>query len=400
MRYIKPDYYENFACTADKCPDTCCAGWQIVIDEDSYRKYMDIGGDFGRRMQESLDPWEMSFRQCNGRCAFLNENNLCDLILEKGSEYLCETCARYPRHVEEFDGVREYSLSLSCPVAAELILKQKGLWQFLEEEDEQEEPLAEEFEDFDYAMFGVLEETRSVFWKILEQQMPLRERLLLLVDLASRFQELVDAGECLSGYELLEHYVNTLQDSPELLLMRAGDGLAGTYMECLLRQEGPDFHKALEQGLEMLWHLERLRPEWTEVLAQCRVNLLPCGGEGHDFLRKEFYASFNERELQELENYRENIIIFFIYTYFCGAVYDDMIFSKVALAVFSAVFWEETVMCRWFLADKILEKADFVRLAYAYAREVEHSDENLIGVEEWLMDKYEPVKEENKFETD
>ena len=30
MLYIVPDYYEEFACMADRCEDTCCAGWKIM----------------------------------------------------------------------------------------------------------------------------------------------------------------------------------------------------------------------------------------------------------------------------------------------------------------------------------------------------------------------------------
>lgn len=35
MIYTYPDYYKKFNCIADKCPDTCCGKWQIVIDDDS-----------------------------------------------------------------------------------------------------------------------------------------------------------------------------------------------------------------------------------------------------------------------------------------------------------------------------------------------------------------------------
>ncbi|MBQ7926140.1 MAG: flagellin lysine-N-methylase [Lachnospiraceae bacterium] len=398
MRYVKPDYYDDFSCVADKCPDTCCEGWQIVIDEDSYKKYLELDGDFGKRMKESLEPGEMSFCQCAGRCAFLNENNLCDLILEKGPEYLCETCARYPRHIEEFDGLREYSLSLSCPVAAQMILGQKGLWNLLEEEDEQEDPLAEEFEEFDYALFGVLEETRAVFWQILGLKLPLKDRLRILVELSGDMQKLVDEGECLTGYELLEEYTAALKN-PAALAKRARIRLAGTYMGRLLSPEGAVFNEALEQGLGLMEDLERLRPQWTQVLEQCREQLISFDGGKYKELRNAFDAFMGEGKAT-LESYQENIVSFFLYTYFCGAVYDDMVFSKVALAVFSAVFFENAVMCSWNIADKTIEKADWVRLAYCYAREVEHSDENLIRVEEWLMEKYEPVKEENDFETD
>ncbi len=43
MRYRRPHYYEQFSCIAGVCPDTCCAGWQIVIDEEAPKKcYVDI----------------------------------------------------------------------------------------------------------------------------------------------------------------------------------------------------------------------------------------------------------------------------------------------------------------------------------------------------------------------
>ena len=39
MLYVIPDYYKEFKCVADQCEDTCCAGWQIVIDRRSMIRY-------------------------------------------------------------------------------------------------------------------------------------------------------------------------------------------------------------------------------------------------------------------------------------------------------------------------------------------------------------------------
>ena len=66
------------------------------------------------------------FFQYGSRSAFLNEEDLCDIQKELGESYLCDTCKMYPRHVEEYEGLREYSLSLSCPKAAEMILENKN----------------------------------------------------------------------------------------------------------------------------------------------------------------------------------------------------------------------------------------------------------------------------------
>lgn len=42
MRYLKPHYYDKFVCTAGDCPDSCCAGWQIMIDETSLERVKSV----------------------------------------------------------------------------------------------------------------------------------------------------------------------------------------------------------------------------------------------------------------------------------------------------------------------------------------------------------------------
>ena len=57
MRYVKPHFYDSFVCTAGDCPDTCCAGWQIMIDEESLERYENEPGEFGKILRNSID-WE------------------------------------------------------------------------------------------------------------------------------------------------------------------------------------------------------------------------------------------------------------------------------------------------------------------------------------------------------
>ena len=92
MRYLKPDYFEDFKCIAGECPDTCCAGWQIMIDEESLDYYGEVHGTFGKRLRDSIDWQEGAFYQCEKRCAFLNEKDLCDIYTELGEGALCNTC--------------------------------------------------------------------------------------------------------------------------------------------------------------------------------------------------------------------------------------------------------------------------------------------------------------------
>ena len=77
MLYIRPDYYNKFKCTADKCEATCCAGWQIVIDDASLERYEKEQSAYGDVLRERIDWVEGVFKQdsCK-RCAFLNPDNL------------------------------------------------------------------------------------------------------------------------------------------------------------------------------------------------------------------------------------------------------------------------------------------------------------------------------------
>ena len=78
MEITRPDYYKEFSCIAGACPDTCCAGWQIVIDDKSLKKYKRVKGTFRNRLHNDIDWKEKVFRQYEKRCAFLNEDSLCD----------------------------------------------------------------------------------------------------------------------------------------------------------------------------------------------------------------------------------------------------------------------------------------------------------------------------------
>lgn len=49
-----PEYYERFRCIGGACPDTCCAGWEVDVDEASAMYYQGIKGAFGDRLRKAL----------------------------------------------------------------------------------------------------------------------------------------------------------------------------------------------------------------------------------------------------------------------------------------------------------------------------------------------------------
>ena len=92
MLYTIPDYYHEFTCVAGKCEDTCCAGWQSVVDDASLENYKNETGTFAERLKESVNWEEGTFKQDKDRrCAFLNQSNLCDMYHDQGEERLSRT---------------------------------------------------------------------------------------------------------------------------------------------------------------------------------------------------------------------------------------------------------------------------------------------------------------------
>lgn len=366
MQYRKPQYYDTFACVADKCPDTCCAGWQIMIDEDSLERYGEVEGGFGVRLLNSIDWSEGSFEQCNKRCSFLNEENLCDIYRELGADALCDTCRMYPRHVEEFENLRELSLSLSCPIAARMILGCKEPVKFTEETDELEE-CEEDYEDFDFLLFARLEEARNLLFKITkDRSRSISQRMFFLLKLSELFQKALDEGSLFS-LDLNGEYASLMSGAC-----------------CTKESVTPETMVSKKKKmLKDLQKLEVLREEWRESLKELEKNLNTKEAESYAQKRAAFSAYTEEKfGKEQWEIYKEQLLMFFLYTYFCGAVYDDMVYTKTVLAVFSVGWIEEVIFAKWLKNGKNIEFQDVVTAAYQYAREIEHSDENLIMLEE------------------
>ena len=366
MQITKPDYYKEFSCIAGDCPDTCCAGWQIMIDEKSLRKYSRIKGDFRPRLHNGIAWKNSTFRQYHRRCEFLNENNLCDIYSEAGKDMLCHTCRTYPRHIEEIEGLREISLSLSCPEAARILLGMKHKVQFLTTEKEMPE---ETYEEFDYLLFTALMDTRDYFLEIIQnRRIPMSLRLCKLLACAHDFQLCYDKNELYKWENLRNRHLSS--GFGEDFLSRVQN-----------RKNHEDNCHALITRMwkTILPEMEVLSPGWHEFLGE-RLLYLYTGGELPYRQRlASFYRANPDWEIQ-----MEQLLVYWIFTYFCGAVYDGEIFAKVKMAVISTLFIRDLAAGRFTENQGHLSFTELVTTCYRFSRELEHSDPNLNKMEELL----------------
>lgn len=334
-----PSFYKTFQCIADKCEHSCCIGWEIDIDEDSFDYYKSIPGSFGKRLAEqtTTEDGEHSFiLQENGWCPFLNKQKLCDIYSELGEEALCEVCTEYPRFTIEYGNVREIALSFSCEEVGRILFSDEGkmhyedvrmpdAWQE-EDFDENDEPFEEDMEEF----CSHLEEYRSQAIAILQN----REKRM-----DDRIKEyLIFCGK-------LQKVVQDPEEQPRK---------AEEYWQ---------------RRMDVFDELENVNDEWIAVKTQVR----------------RFFAEHSYKET--LEEYRqsdcyneiwyEHIMVYFTYRYFMRAWYDGNLLAKAQFAVVGFLVIRDMDLVRYYSNGRKFTLADRIAVARIFSREVEHSEETL-----------------------
>ncbi len=184
--------FQSFQCIAGACPDTCCAGWEVDLDDDTVRRYRPIPGPLGEEIRSAIcqeDEYTF-FRLKDGQCPFLNKEKLCRLILGLGEDVLSVTCREHPRFWEEYGARRETCLSISCPEAARLLLEEP-----LELcEKETDDPVTEDPE-LDSEFFHQLLIFRQALFALTRSRRSLADQLSLALDAAENGITLPMEGE-------------------------------------------------------------------------------------------------------------------------------------------------------------------------------------------------------------
>lgn len=137
----KVEFYDAFNCTADRCSFTCCEGWEIIVDQDTYSKWKSNPdqADYICKNVKKKKNGNTTERYIKMgpqmRCLFLNEKKLCNLVIQYGESYLSSTCKAFPRQESNFGKLKEYSLSCACPAVIDIINELDGKIKFLSEKE-------------------------------------------------------------------------------------------------------------------------------------------------------------------------------------------------------------------------------------------------------------------------
>jgi lysine-N-methylase len=320
-----PNYAESFRCIGPACEDTCCQGWTVLIDRDTYEKYQTIpAGPLRSRIDDAIESApeqkDGSPRGCVARiktapgcaCPMLTTEKLCSIQLELGEAYLSHTCATYPRIVRPVGGIDEKALALSCPEAARLVLLNPRLMEMDRFEphrpsfaERAASPMAADDPGEDAACLpeGFWPIRRAVLALVKNRAYPLWQRLFLLGVFCRRLDSIA-AGELRRS--IPEFLLDFEASVVSATLQTALDALPvdrAAQLDVVLRLAG------------MLLHRSNVRPRFAECINAFTRGIGNGPGATLESLTSHFalahdrfFAPFFARQPYILENYLVNAI--------------------------------------------------------------------------------------------
>ena len=433
MEYRTVSYYNEFKCIGGVCEDSCCDNWEIDIDDVSLKLYMSQKGEFGRRMKSCTRVKDKQFILNGIRCPFHNDEDLCDIYIEMGEEALCQTCTNFPRHIEEFDELKEVSLTMSCPEASRIMLAKKDKMTFSCKEGKDRDYGLKEMKSvsrfafwkrghenkLDKPLFDKLFTARELIYEILQDRTkPVSARAVCVLLLAKELQECIDKvsrrdyGK-IEAYvkmdDIIEKYQSELskkgtnekhrakpseKDTNEKYRTESlkNDTFENCHDEILKNDElkkrnGEVSRDGYNKPIEEKKHGSDDKPggfmsqilnmyEGLENIKPEWKNILLLG-EQHSRTEKcrqditDFLTYYKDKEYEF-----EHILVYYIFNYFLGASYDHDILTKVKFAVISYLVILHLDVARWLESDRTFTYEDQVVVAHAYSKEVEHSYNN------------------------
>jgi lysine-N-methylase len=346
MRYVYPDYYKKFKCVGGECIDTCCAGWQVDVDDNSACMYKAMPMPIGKKLRERLRGsdggyyFELAPKK---RCPFLNDSNLCDIILALGEGGLCVTCTEYPRFYADTPIYEQVDLTLSCPEAAEIFFSTEEpiryITEDIDDEDREDDGIFGEdpFGDEDAEM------DEQAFEEEIENSDMDKEKEALL----------------LSVLEMRDRDIAIMQERKLDLLERWKQALHFTVTE-----------EDDENILRNIATMEVVNPLWTEFMDSINENL--------EEVQKRVHQMLEDRD-DFLTNSLERFSTYLLFRYLIDIYYHDNSertyrFIGRDLRILLLLLAESTLGTEGKIT---ISRQTLVLRARIFSRQIEHSDTNV-----------------------
>lgn len=350
MEHYEISFYKEFSCVMGACPNTCCRGWRIVFDEETYRRYLSEPGRTGKRLRAAIRKIDedVYFRDCLGHCSFYEKSGLCNLQRTVGTDYMPEVCRVFPRFRQHYGAFAEETLFLSCPEAARLFLEHVDELTFVKSAREIDfEPWGTN-EDGAYLewLCGLRKEMTGALWDEGRSRAQIFGQLL---ETAREVQKL-----CIDGKELppASALIKKHENAPERLIDAATTDRLMT---------GGFYHSRLKRVSPRLYALCRLYFRTFDRLSA------PQAGERADGLR----AMLHEN-LPWLEHVLRGYSVYYLQMVLLE-VYEDYSFLKKLACGWMHAHMLELLLALHFAQTRRLTRDELALLLSVYERRGRHN---------------------------
>ena len=226
MKLYAPKYYEEFKCIADKCTNSCCVGWEIDVEGNTYKKYKKSKCQYAKKVLESIENSDTPHFKLtkDERCPHLDERGLCKIIINMGKDYLCDICREHPRFYNYTNYGYEVGLGMSCPEACRIILNSDDYDEFV--------LVSHSDGDIEVIEFDSLLERDKIYRILKNKELSLDEKLKAICNEYEIDLGAVDINEylsCINSLEYLNDSHRSLFSAFSLNIKR--DELSHKYLE-------------------------------------------------------------------------------------------------------------------------------------------------------------------------
>lgn len=374
MKILQPFYYDDFKCIANKCKDNCCIGWKVTIEKEIFVKYRKIKGEFGRDLNANIkrnrtSKDESSYGQMilteENRCYFLNSDNLCNMYINKGPNYLGNICTVYPRQIYDYGHLIERNLTLSCPSVAEVLVNSEEMFCFVMKEE-----TINEFEKkgiskikCDTDLFNLLWEGRSFSIEIAQfREIPLWKRLIFIKLAEERLQKLINSEDYIRVDEVIEKLRN------EITKQSVIDSL-----DKITEVDNTVKINIIMSILQLRINNGVANKTFRKVLTDI-----------YEFIKnddnKDMQLVIQEKETEFMKYFKnrdyilENYIVYNLYSMYMKSLITKDLNKEITRLMISYSIIKLALMSTWMKNNSKLTNEDVIDVLYSFSRALEHNE--------------------------
>jgi len=384
-----PKYMKNFKCIGSSCEDTCCSLWHISIDKKSYDQYVSIKNRAWRDKfkanitKTKKDTNERNYALMNlnpetGDCNML-EDGLCSIQASLGENFLCNTCATYPRNANRLAETQEISATPSCPEAARLILLNPEGIEFV-----QADPLLQSNLHYNITLDTINDEQFQYFWDIRitsieilqNREFSLAHRLLILGWFCDYITKVKNKDAPYRIKNEISYFKEQLETNNELRDYQSFPQNEGFQLSFLNRLVMVRAEKGTWNG------------RYKECLGEYIKGLAAAEGNNEKIIElynqsyRDYYQPYMDTHEYILENYLVNHIFYTLFPFESNSTIFEQ-FTKIAIN-YSIIKLHLIGMSSY---HKGLNDDIVVKLIQSYSKNYEHNNDFIVSVREELNKK-------------